>query len=319
MIFKMRNPIRSAKVLVVLFVLAMAATISAAHAGKVPGPLVDVVWLNKNAGNIVLLDVRIKPEYFEKRGHIPGAIVVPWEQVRANRKVDGVELVKMLPSADSFAGLMKASGVNSDSAVVITTNGLTSSDLFLGTRLYWQLKYFGHDNVALLDGGNAAWSIAKLSLSKEKSPAKAGNWSPSFERKELLATTADVAEMVKNGSTNLVDARMLDYHLGLEQKKGYVYNNGHIPGSQVVPYYILVTRKGAKKFRNAAQLKSSLAAMGVKLTAANVAYCNSGHLASGLWFVVYELAGNKSAKLYDGSMHAWTKDSSRPVTKMKLN
>lgn len=289
------------------------------EAGKVPGPLVDVAWLKANKDSVILLDVRKKPADFVKKGHIPGATLVPWKQVRAKAKIGGTDLIKMLPSAASFARLMKASGVNTDSAVVITTSGVASKYVFFGTRLYWQMKYYGHDNVAMLDGGNVAWTEAKLALSNGKSSASPGNWTAIAERKELLATTADVAAMVKSGSTNLVDTRTLDYYLGLEQKKKYVYDNGHIPGSKIVPHNILVTPNGAAKFRSPSQLKSSLTAMGVDLSAPNVAYCNSGHLGSGLWFVMHELLGNKSAKLYDGSMHAWTKDKSRPVNKMKLN
>ena len=59
--------------------------------------------------------------------------------------------------------------------------------------------------------------------------------------------------------------------------------------------------------------------MGVDAKSGNTAYCNSGHLGSGLWFALYEIAGDKSAKLYDGSMHAWTKSNGNPVVKMKLN
>ena len=302
---------------IVSAVTAMAAT--AALAVEVPGPLVDAAWLKANKANVVILDVRKKAANFEKQGHIPGATLVPWGQVRGKKTVGGVDLIKMLPSAASFSGLMKASGVNKDSAVVITTNGLSSPDLFLGTRLYWQLKYYGHDNVAVLDGGNAAWAAAKLPVSKEKSYAKPGNWKVKAERGELLATTEDVAAMVKGGSKSLVDARTLDYHLGLEQKKKYVYDKGHIPGSRLMPYDILVGHKGPMKFRSPASLKATLTAMGVDLSKPTTSYCNSGHLGSGLWFALHELAGNKGAKLYDGSMHAWTKDKSRPVTQMKLN
>lgn len=312
------RPARHAFVALTVFASLLVAS-ALASAASVPGPLVDVAWLKANKGKVVILDVRKKPANFEKQGHIPGAVVVPWKQVRGKKTVGGVALIKMLPSAASFARLMKASGVNKDSAVVITTNGLSSPDVFLGTRLYWQLKYYGHDNVAMLDGGNAAWAAAKLPLSKDRSAAKPGNWAPTAERKELLASTSDVAAMVKGGSKSLVDARTLDYHLGLEQKKKYVYNNGHIPGSHIMPHDLLVAHKGPKTFRAAEKLKATLKAMGVDLSAANVAYCNSGHLGSGLWFAMHELAGNKKAKLYDGSMHAWTKDKSRPVTKMKLN
>ena len=174
--------------------------------------------------------------------------------------------------------LMKKSGVANDSAVVITTSGRNSSDVFLGTRLYWQLKFYGHDNVAMLDGGNAAWAAAKLPMSTEPSKTKPANFSVRGERKELLATTTDIAAMVKGGSANLVDARTLDYHLGLEQKKKYVYKPGHIPGSKIVPHDLLVAHKGPAKFRSADHIKATLAAMGIDAKSGNTAYCNSGHL-----------------------------------------
>ena len=57
--------------------------------------------------------------------------------------------------------------------------------------------------------------------------------------------------------------------------------------------------------------------MGVKTDAKTITYCNSGHLASGGWFMMHELMGNKNVKLYDGSMHEWTLEK-HPVTAMKM-
>lgn len=292
-------------------------TVSGAEAAY---PLVDVTWLKANKDKVIVLDVQAKDKDFLAKGHIPGSILVPWEQVRGKAKEGGLDLIKMLPSKTSFARLMKVSGVNDDSHIVITTSGANSKDLFLGTRLYWQLKYYGHDEVSMLDGGNAAWTEAKqmLSTSQEAKP-QVGNFTARAERKELLSTTADVQQLVKQGSKNLVDARTLDYHLGLEQKTKYVYDAGHIPGSKIVPHDILVQHGKAAKFRSTAQIKATLGAMGVDLNAGNVAYCNSGHLGSGLWFALHELSGNTSAKLYDGSMHAWTKGNTNPVTVSSLN
>lgn len=298
--------------------LSLGVGTARAWALTVPGPVVDVNWLKQNKDKVVLLDVRKKAENFTKKGHIPGAILVPWKKVRAKRVEDGVELIKMLPSPASFARLMKKSGVNNDSAVVITTTGLSAPEVYFGTRLYWQLKYYGHDNVAMLDGGNAAWAAAKLPLSNEPSNPKPGNFTVRAERRELLATTSDVERMVEQGSRDIVDGRTLDYYLGLEQKKKYVYKPGHIPGSKVAPNDLFLAHKGPKTFRSPSEIRATLAALGVDLKAPNTAYCNSGHLGSGLWFVLYELAGNKRAKLYDGSMHAWTKKD-RPVNTMKMN
>jgi len=62
----------------------------------------------------------------------------------------------------------------------------------------------------------------------------------------------------------------------------------------------------------------ALIAKGIDPESKSIAYCNSGHLSSGLWFIEHEMFGNKNASLYDGSMHAWTKDSKRPLISMKM-
>ena len=313
-----KNRLRTAS-LTTSVAISMALISTAALAGQVPGPLVDVAWLDANKGDVLILDVQKKQDLFTKRGHIPGSIFVDWGKVRTKKTVDGVEYIGMLPSAASFGRFMKTLGANKDSEIIISTAGLNSPQVFFGTRLYWQLKYYGHDNVALLDGGDAAWAAAKKPVSHDVTKASVGNWAATAERKEILASTSDMVAMVKAGSDNMFDARTLDYHLGLEQKKKYVYKNGHIPGSKVVPHNILVSHKGPATFRTVEQLKGTLVAMGAKLDETNVTYCNSGHLASGLWFVMHELAGDKNVKVYDGSMHAWTKDKSHPVTKYNLN
>lgn len=300
---------------------ALTSLIAAqAMASTLPGPLVDAAWLKANKDQVILLDVQKKPEAFTKTGHIPGAVLIPWKKVRTTMTEDGVSYDKMRLAPADFAKLMSASGVSDDSAVVVTMSGTSASDVYLATRLYWQLKYVGHDAVAILDGGNAAWAAAKGEMSTDASAApQPGTFTVRAERNEMLATTKQVAEGLGSASSTLVDARTLDYHLGLEQKKSYVFAAGHIPGSKVVPYDLLLSHKAPLTFRKPDEIKMTLTAMGLDGAAASTAYCNSGHLASGLWFAMSELAGKSSTRLYDGSMHAWTKDKSRPVTAGKLN
>ncbi len=298
---------------------ALAGTVVVAVVATVAGPvdaaepLVSAEWLKTNSSDVVLLDVE-KSEKMFKAGHIPGATFVPWKQVRGKGKENGTDLIKMLPSKVSFTRLMRVSGVDNDSHVVVTSSGVNSSDMFLATRLYWQLKYFGHDDVSVLNGGNAAWQEAGMSLRKGDAPKpEPGNFSVRDERKEILVTTQQAQDLVSKGADSFVDARTLDYHIGLEQKD-YVYAKGHIPGSRLLPNYLLVTHGKAAKFRDAEDIKAAMNRLDVPADGDVVAYCNSGHLGSGLWFALHEIAGNSKARLYDGSMHAWTKDDSRPVT-----
>lgn len=105
-------------------------------------------------------------------------------------------------------------------------------------------------------------------------------------------------------------------YLGTWYKKSYVYDNGHIPGAKPYPNELLSSKMPAK-FLKVSDSKSLFNQLGIKTDKKSITYCNSGHLATGSWFVLSELMGNKNVKMYDGSMHQWTLEK-HDVTKMKM-
>lgn len=287
-----------------------------ATALDIPSPLVDTDWLDSNLHNVVLLDVRKKMD--ENTQRISGAMLVPWKKVRAKKKENGVDLIKMLPEKSAFESLMQSMGVNNDSIIIVTSESSNSDKVFFGTRLYWQLKYFGHDNVALLDGGNAKWFKEKRSSTHKNIKTSKGTFKIEKVNEAILATTEDVEKSIKNNTTILVDSRSEDMYLGLFYKKKYVYGAGHIQGAKSANGDIFLKHGKIKTFHNPEKIKMALMAKGIDPSSQSIIYCNSGHLASGLWFIEHELLGNKKASLYDGSMHAWTKESNRSVVSMKM-
>ena len=302
-------------------------------ATNVPGPLVETDWLANNQNKVIILDIRKDVKSFSKKpvysknkktgklklkkvaGHIPGAILVNYKKLRASKKINGREVVKMIVSKNAFEKVMQASGVNKNSAVVIVSKGQGNGDVTMATRLYWQMKYYGHDNMAILNGGMAQWIIDKRAVSSKSSKAKKGNWIATTERKEILATSKDVEAAVKSKS-QLVDTRSISLYLGTWRKKSYVFSNGHIPGAKPFPNELLSTNMPAK-FLKASDSKSLFKQMGIVPDKKSITYCNSGHLATGSWFVLSELMGNKNVKMYDGSMHQWTLEK-HDVVKMKM-
>ena len=92
---------------------------------------------------------------------------------------------------------------------------------------------------------------------------------------------------------------------------------GMSAGAKSYPNELFVAAGKPATFLTTPQLKELAKQMGVKSDAKTITYCNSGHLASGGWFIMHELLGNKHVKLYDGSMHEWTKEH-HPVTAMKM-
>lgn len=322
------------KLLKILFVSVLCFSwVNIAVAASVPGPLVETDWLAKNQSNVVILEIRKDVKSFTKEpvfkknkktgksklkkvgGHIPGSILVNYKKLRSNKKIDGRTVKKMLVGKAAFEKLMQSSGVNKDSAIVIVSIGKDNKDLTMATRLYWQLKYYGHDNMAILNGGMAQWIIDKRKVSSKKNKANKGNWVATAERTEILATSKDVEEAVKNKG-QLVDTRPLSLYLGTWRKKSYVYADGHIPGAKPFPNGLLSTKMPAK-FINNSDSKLLFAQMGIKTDKKSITYCNSGHLATGSWFVLSELMGNKNVKMYDGSMHQWTLEK-HDVVKLKM-
>ena len=307
-----------------------------AFAVNLPGPLVETEWLAKSMGKVTILDVRkdvksftAKPVFSKDKktkkiklvkvgGHIPGAALVNYKKLRDKTKIGGNVVTRMLVGKDVFSKLMQEAGVNKDSTIVIVSKGEGDGDVTGATRLYWQLKYYGHDKMAILNGGMGQWLKDKRKISIKAGKVKKGNWVATAERKEILATSEDVAAAVKAKDTQLMDTRPLSLYLGTWRKKSYVYGDGHIPGAKPFPNELLTQPKAPAKFVATEQLKSMAEEMGFDTKdKKTITYCNSGHLATGSWFVMSELLGNKNTKMYDGSMHQWTLEK-RPTVKMKM-
>ena len=301
-----------------------------------PGPLVDTDWLQQHLDTVTILDVREDIDSFTRRAvlvrkrftgdlrlrragaHIPGAVLVDFLNIRTSREIDGRNVRYMLPDKAEFEELMRSWGVNRNDAIVITSMGTSNSDMTLATRLYWQLKYYGHDNVAILDGGVAQWLLEEKTASIDAVQAEPGNWVAIEGRGSLLAGSEEVASAIEDGSAQLVDTRSLGFYLGAI-KQSYVQKKGHIPGARIFPNE-LITSAGAGTgtyFSEPEDLQLMAQELGIDTSANIITYCNSGQLASASWFVFSELLGNKNVRLYDGSMHQWAKEK-RPVVKMKM-
>jgi thiosulfate/3-mercaptopyruvate sulfurtransferase len=323
--------------------LVTALFMTPAHAIQVPGPVVDTTWLDNHLDEVVLLDVRADTDSFhEKRrskmggmqacgaraaagessisGHIPDAVLVPWQRARADRVVGDVKLEGMVPSESSFQRLMQRSGVNKDSAVVITSKGEAPEHDAMAARLYFTLKYFGFDNVALLDGGTAQWVNEKRHLEYNRSRASKGNFKVGKPRESILASTDAVLAAVNGDGAQVLDVRAPEVYLGLTYHPLFVKPEarGHIPGAKNYPLGLFANSMGpAATFYPTAEIQKTAQLLDVSTEQPTIVYCETGGQASVGWFVFHELLGNKQTSLYDGSMNEWSSDPARPVAAMK--
>jgi thiosulfate/3-mercaptopyruvate sulfurtransferase len=293
--------------------LATAVTAGPALAERVtPGPVVDADWLAAHQGEVAVLDVRRDLDGFAK-GHIAGAAPVGWDAVRTTRTIDGVARQKIRLDAASFQRLMREAGVDAGEPVVITSPGTAAGQITTQARLYWQFAYYGHDDVAILDGGNAAWQAAGHKLATGPAKVAAGDYTAGRPDDSVLATIAEVDAARTDANVQLTDNRPMAYYLGLEQA-GYVYAAGHIPSAVNVPFALNVAAEGPATLRDTETLRAVYAHQGAPMDTDAIAYCNSGHVSALTWFVMSEVLGNDGARLFDGSMHVWTQDDGRPVT-----
>lgn len=296
-------------------VVLMAAMLGgcAGEAVREPAqPLVDAAWLQENLENVVVLDIRYgAPEGADRQmyeaGHVPGAVFAgygqfPWRVSRAG--VPG-----MMPPVEALERLFGAFGVANDDHVVIVASGMSAAEMGAATRVYWQFKVMGHDRVSILDGGYGAWQGGGY-------PVETGWRQPTpkeFRGAYQGAFVADRDAIIaaRQTGTTLVDARPESYFRG-EQKSGAVGRYGTIAGALNLPNDRLTLGNGGT-FIDAAAAARLWENAGIPQQGSQIAFCNSGHLASLAWFTAYEILGNREARLYDGSLADWAADPLLPM------
>lgn len=319
-----------------LLAFVLASLVSLAQAINLPGPVVSADWLANNMSEVQVIEVRTdlasylrNPEFdidkktgkkflVEVGGHITNSSLLDFKKVRAERTVDGKKIKFLIPEKADFEKLVQSLGVNSDKPIVLVPIGQDMSDIDEALRTYWSFKVYGEDQVAVLDGGIAGWLGEGLEYTTANTSKSAGNWAAKAERKELIASSDDVAVASKSGKPQLLDARQPAQYWGLA-KRPDVMTFGHIAGSkELAPELLAKPSNGALYFWPKKTYEALLAANGLSAKGQTIAYCNTGHLAAGGWFVMSELVGNKSTKLYDGSLYLWTLEG-RPLIGVPLN
>ena len=287
-----------------LAVLLSAVMILAGSAGSALAggqPLVSIDWLakNLNTSGVVILDVGDFTHY--EKNHIPGAIKAfgPWQTM--NDQFVGF----MMPKTDDLVAMLRSYGVNNDSQIIVYDEGVTAMDTCRSARALWTLHVLGHDNVAILDGGFAAWEQAEKPVTnKATTPTEAGN----FTAKMMTDKVATLAEVQKKIGTNavFVDNRLPTEFFGHE-KKSHIKRFGHLPNSRVWPasYMSNAGIKLSPAFMKDTKILGQMAA-GVGIPADKnaeiIAYSNHGLQAALGYFVLHDLLGYTNVKIFDGSI-----------------
>jgi len=269
----------------------------------------DLPALQKN-GACVVVDCRFAlndPDSGYKnylQAHIPGAVYAHLDDDLSN-PVTSSSGRHPLPDADKFAAFLARSGWQPGYRLVAYDDAGGS----IAARLWWLMKYFGHDCAALLDGGFPAWQTAGYEL--ESGRVTTHGKVPVGLRAcdDEAVSTAEILESLSGRDIVLVDVRAGERFSGEIEPIDSLA--GHIPGSINFPFQRNLTPDG--RFRSSPEVREGLQTLLAGHRAQDVVYmCGSGVTACHAIFAA-ELAGLKGSKLYAGSWSEWIRDPSRPV------
>ena len=243
-------------------------------------------------------------------GHLPHAQFADVETALSGARHGGDGVFRgrhPLPERAAFIEQLRAWGVNDGTQVV----AYDAHGGMFAARLWWMLRWVGHDAVAVLDGGLPAWQAAGLALETGVPAARAHG---TIALREALVATVDVNQVldivekrVNNGGRLVVDARAPDRFRGENETIDPV--GGHIPGAKNRFFKDNLQADG--RFKAPAQLQAELGSV-VGDPARAIMQCGSGVTACHN-LLALEVAGMKGAALYPGSWSEWSADPSRPV------
>jgi thiosulfate/3-mercaptopyruvate sulfurtransferase len=244
------------------------------------------------------------PHYAAKIGayresHIPGAVFVDWTQDITDPTAP---VHMMLAGPERFRALMERLGIGDDSAVVVYDDSGG-----LAPRLWWALRYYGHDQVRVLDGGWAKWVAEGRPVSADAPTVRAATFTPRIQS-DWRADAEAVRASAQSRGVAVVDCRTPDEWAG---KIGRGERTGRIPGSRNVPSALALEGE-FRTWKEGTEIRDLYARAGLTPSAPVITYCNAGVSASVGLFAL-KLAGFDDVRNYSGSWYEWESDPANPI------
>ena len=282
-----------------LAIVIVACSLGISHADDAKYPraelLIEPVELAKSvAKDTIILDARAEAKY--KVGHIPEA-----------RWVDHGQWAKAFgqgTDAKNWGARIGGLGINADSHVVVYDDNSTKDS----ARIWWILRYWGVENVRLLNGGWTGWEAGKHATTTDEPTPITIEYTPKL-RADRLTTKEQLLESLKKGTLQIVDARSEKEFCGDEKMNNK--RAGAIPGAKQLEWIDLLD-KPTQRFKTATELKALFADAGIALDKPSAAHCQSGGRASVMTFAM-ELMGAKSVGNYYQSWSEWGNADDTPI------
>jgi thiosulfate/3-mercaptopyruvate sulfurtransferase len=270
--------------------------------------LVETSWVQEHLDDdaIRIVEVDENPALYAE-AHIPGAIGFDWKadlQDQVRRDFLGPE---------EFGALFGSRGISNDHTIVLYGD----RNNWFAAYTYWYLKYYGHDDVKLMNGPREKW----IADNRPTTSDKPGHGKTTFTAQPgdaSIRALRDQVLSVLDAGDKLVDVRSPQEYSGeLIAMAGYeqegAQRGGHIPGAASIPWAQAVREDGT--FKAADELEELYAAKGVLDGSPVITYCRIGERSAHTWFVLHELLGRDDVRNYDGSWTEWGNLIGMPIVK----
>ena len=274
-----------------------------------PESLVSTDWVAEHGGdaNVRLVEVDVDTSAYEQ-GHVAGAVGWNWQsQLQQPVRRD-------LASKEEIEQLLGGSGIGNDTTVILYGD----NNNWFAAWAFWQLKYYGHADVRIMNGGRAKWEAEGRPMTTGVPSHTAVSYTAAEGDESIRAYRDQVLALVNAGSIALVDVRSPAEFSGellapanLPQEGSQ--RGGHIPGASNIPWGQAVAEDGA--FKSADDLRALYGAQGIDGGRETIAYCRIGERSSHTWFVLTQLLGFENVRNYDGSWTEWGSIVGAPIEK----
>jgi len=275
-----------------------------------PEVLVDTNWVvdHLNDPKVKIIEVDVDTSAYDT-GHIKGAIGLDW------RKDLQARPIRDLLSKDALEALLSSKGVsNADTILVYGDNNNWFAAWFV-----WNLKYYGHQDVRLINGGRKKWQDEGRELVTDAPTIKPATYKAGQPDKSIRALRDEVLADLGKAGVALVDVRSPKEYSGellapenLPQEGAQ--RGGHIPTAASIPWATAVNTEDGT-FKSTDELKEIYGGKGVTPNKEVIAYCRIGERSAHTWFVLRELLGYPDVKNYDGSWTEWGSAIRVPIEK----
>jgi thiosulfate/3-mercaptopyruvate sulfurtransferase len=275
-----------------------------------PEVLVDTQWVEDHLKDpkVRVAEVDYDPKANYKLGHALGAVLFDWKEDIND------PLTRNIFSKQSCEDLLQRAGISNDITLILYGD----FNNWFAAFAFWVFKYYGYDDIRLMNGGRKKWLEEDRPLSKDIPEYPKGNFKAAEPDKSIRVFLNYVRDSLGSSQKVLIDVRSPKEFTGEilappEYPTEHAQRGGHIPGALNIPWSQAVGEDGT--FKSAEELKKLYESKGITSDKEVITYCRIGERSSHTWFVLKYLLGYPDVKNYDGSWTEWGNMIDNPIEK----